>query len=199
MTREETIKILAVIRVAYPAFYSKMTPQDAELTVKLWTKMFNAAEYKNVGAAVEEFISTDTSGYPPSIAQIKKLMGRTAVKNELSADDAWALVSKAAEDGYYNAYNEFKKLPLRVQRILGSASKLKTYSLMSDKEFDTIEYKCFVKAYNAELEKDQHEYIMNDFKPLNSGTHGEFEPTSKETIKEIEEAYQRRIENAAEN
>lgn len=194
MSREETLKILAVIRVAYPGFYSKMTAQDAELTVKLWNRLFSSADYRSVGKAVEEFISTDLSGFPPSVGQIKSLMAKDITSDELSAEEAWSLVSKAAEDGYYNSYNEFNRLPPRVRRILGSPSKLKTYSLMNTKEFDTIEYRCFIKAYNADIENEKHEYILNGFECKGlEDNRGEFEPTSKEDIDMIED---RMIQNA---
>lgn len=194
MTREETLKILSVIRVAYPGFYSKMTAQDADLTVKLWNRLFSSADYKSVGKAVEEFISTDLSGFPPSVGQIKSLMAKDITSDELSAEEAWSLVSKAAEDGYYNSYSEFNRLPPRVRRILGSPSKLKTYSLMNTREFDTIEYRCFIKAYNADIENEKHEYILNGFECKGlEDNRGEFEPTSKEDIDMIED---RMMQNA---
>lgn len=165
MTREETIKVLAVIRVAYPAFYSKMTAQDAELTVSLWTKMFSGVACTKVGEAIEEYISTDLGGFPPSIAQIKNLIAKDAMSGELSAEEAWELVSKAAEDGQYNAYNQFNKLPERVRKVLGSADRLRTYALMDMRTFDTFERRSFIKEYNEDVERTKHEYILHGCLP----------------------------------
>ena len=36
MKRDDTIKILSVLRGAYPAFYRDITKQEAESTIALW-------------------------------------------------------------------------------------------------------------------------------------------------------------------
>lgn len=72
MTREETIKVLAVLKAAYPAFYRGMKADELNGIVNLWASQFEGDDYKTVGAAVQAHIATDTKGYPPHIGAIKE-------------------------------------------------------------------------------------------------------------------------------
>lgn len=69
MTREETIKVLAVLKAAYPAFYRGMKADELNGIVNLWASQFEGDDYKTVGAAVQAHIATDTKGYPPHIGR----------------------------------------------------------------------------------------------------------------------------------
>ena len=40
MTRDETRRILAVLRTAYPNFYRNVSDSDITATINLWTSMF---------------------------------------------------------------------------------------------------------------------------------------------------------------
>lgn len=71
MTRDETIKILAVLKAAYPNFYRDMRREEGESVVALWCDMFIDDEYPVVAEAVKTLIASDTSGYPPVIGVVK--------------------------------------------------------------------------------------------------------------------------------
>lgn len=64
MTRDETLKIMAVLKATYPNFYKDMTRRDAEGVVALWTDMFSEDSYNAVAAAVKAFIASDSKGFP---------------------------------------------------------------------------------------------------------------------------------------
>lgn len=72
MTREETLKIMAVLKATYPNFYKDMTRRDAEGVVALWTDMFAEDSYNAVAAAVKAFIASDNKGFPPVVGQVKQ-------------------------------------------------------------------------------------------------------------------------------
>ena len=65
MTREETIKILAILRQAYP----QAQVVDAGAQVGLWAEQFAQCSAMDVYAAVKRHIST--SRFMPSISEIK--------------------------------------------------------------------------------------------------------------------------------
>ena len=71
MDRQETMKILSVLRGAYPAFYRDTSRQEAEAIVNLWAEMFADEDYLLVGAAVKSLIVSDSKGFPPVIGQVK--------------------------------------------------------------------------------------------------------------------------------
>lgn len=72
MTRDETLKIMSVLKATYPSFYKDMTRRDAEGVVALWTDMFAEDSYSTVAAAVRAFIVSDSKGFPPVVGQVKQ-------------------------------------------------------------------------------------------------------------------------------
>lgn len=74
MTREETIKVLAILKAAYPASYKGMTKQEANGTVMVWATQFANVPGEVVLIAIQKLISSST--FPPSISEVKsKLRG----------------------------------------------------------------------------------------------------------------------------
>lgn len=71
MTREDTIKIMSVLRGAYPHFYRDVSRQEALDTINLWADMFVEDDPSAVAAAVKILIQTDQKGFPPTIGQVK--------------------------------------------------------------------------------------------------------------------------------
>lgn len=69
MTREETIKILAILKAAYPNSYKNMTKEEANGTVAIWTMQFSTIPAEVVMFAINKLIST--SPFPPSICEVK--------------------------------------------------------------------------------------------------------------------------------
>lgn len=73
MTREETTKILAVLKAAYPNSYKNMSPKEAQGTVSVWHMQFADMPPEIVLMAVQKCISTST--FIPSISEVKKKIG----------------------------------------------------------------------------------------------------------------------------
>lgn len=71
MTREETVKVMAVLRGAYPQFYRDISKQEALDTINLWSDLFSKDDFSAVLAAVKNLIETDRRGFPPCIGQVK--------------------------------------------------------------------------------------------------------------------------------
>lgn len=70
MTREETTKILAILKAAYPNSYRGMTKDEAKGTVAVWAAQFASMPANVVMIAVNKLISTQT--FPPSIGEVKE-------------------------------------------------------------------------------------------------------------------------------
>lgn len=69
MTREETIKILAILKAAYPNSYKNMTKEEANGTVTVWAMQFSTIPAEVVILAINKLIST--SPFPPAISEVK--------------------------------------------------------------------------------------------------------------------------------
>lgn len=72
MTREETIKVLAILKAAYPNSYKGMTREEAQGTVSVWAMQFAAFPVEVVLLAINKIIASST--FPPTISEVKDKM-----------------------------------------------------------------------------------------------------------------------------
>lgn len=158
MTREDTIKILAVLRGAYPAFYRDITKQEAESTIALWMSMFDEEPYELVGAAVKAFISGDSKGFPPAIGQIKERIRQITQPEEMTEQEAWALVSKALRNSTYGSEEEFAKLPPEVQAVVHDPGQLRQWAMSPADEVETVIASNFMRSFRVK-QKTTKEYM----------------------------------------
>ena len=158
MTREDTIKILSVLRGAYPAFYRDITKQEAESTIALWESMFEEEPYELVGAAVKAFISGDGKGFPPAIGQIKERIRQITQPEEMTEQEAWAIVSKAVQRSTYGSVEEFAKLPPEIQAVVHDPGQLRQWAIGPAEDLETVVASNFMRSFRAK-QKAIKEYI----------------------------------------
>lgn len=70
MTRQEAIKILSILKAAYPNAYKGMTKEEANGTISIWATQFSNIPLSVVSIAVNKLISTNI--FPPSISEVKE-------------------------------------------------------------------------------------------------------------------------------
>ena len=92
MTREETIKLIGIITMAYPNFDKFRDEKHIRSMVGVWAEMFADDEGGLVALAVKQHIST--SKWPPSIAEIREIMSDIQHPDIIPPDEAWEAVSK---------------------------------------------------------------------------------------------------------
>jgi len=136
MTREDVIKIMSVLRGAYPQFYRDISKQEALDTINLWAEMFRDDPAELVAAAVKALIATDAKGFPPGIGVIREYMRKMSNPVATTPFEAWAIVWKAIKRSAYNSKDEFAKLPPMLQRMVGSPEQLRTWAMM---DADTVQ------------------------------------------------------------
>ena len=161
MTRDEVLAVLTTLRVAYPQFYKAMGRADAEATVALWHRQFAENNPAQVMAAVDAFIATDDKGFPPHIGAIKASIAKLASQGVLGEGEAWALVRKAIGNSFYNAKQEFDKLPDSVKRAVGSPSVLTDWGQQSVDDLSVIQSN-FQRSYRARVESARYDYSLPD-------------------------------------
>ena len=155
MTREETLKIMSVLKAAYPNFYRGMSRDDALAAVNLWNTMFSDEPYSLVSNGVLALIACDTKGFPPSIGQVKEYIHHIHSQNEMTESEAWELVRKALSNSSYHAQEEFDKLPPILQRIIGSPTMLKDWSMVDIDDLQTVVQSNFMRSFRARLQSEK--------------------------------------------
>lgn len=153
MQREDVVKVLMMIQAAYPNY----KPQDKTIAVNTWYMMLKDYEYSVVEAALKMYIATDTSGFAPAIGQIIDKIKSVTSPNELNGMEAWSLVSKALRNGYYGAEQEFEKLPVTVQKAVGSPDNLRNWAQSDSKAIETVIQSNFIRTYETELKRQNEE------------------------------------------
>ena len=102
MTVNDARKIIAVMLVSYPNF----KPIDTELMATTWADMLNEYSYEQVSVALKCYITTDTSGFAPSIGQLIDKLKTVEQPQELNELQAWGLVRKAINNSGYHSEEE---------------------------------------------------------------------------------------------
>ena len=160
MTREEVIKILGIIKVAYPNFTNNLTGKDSYNTlIDLWQMQFADYSYRDVSLALNSFISTDIKGFAPTIGMLKEMIYKINAPDEMSEAEAINLIKKACSNSGYHAQEEFDKLPPILQRLVGGPSNLHEWAMMNVDEFNTVVASNLSRSYKA-IAKNQKEVAM---------------------------------------
>lgn len=149
MTREDTIGILSILRGAYPNFYRGITKAEANDTINLWASLFVDDQVQVVTAAVKSFIVSDTKGFPPVPGQVKEYIRKLTMPEEMGEAEAWALIAKAIRNSGYESEKEFKALPEDLQRIVGSPSQLRDWSMMDSDTVHSVVASNVQRAYRV--------------------------------------------------
>ena len=160
MNRPETLKILSVLRAAYPAFYAKMSRREADGVVALWESRFQDDAYSLVSAAVAALIDADEKGFPPHIGAVKAYLRRITEPEGLSELEAWNLVWRAGQNSSYHAEREFTRLPPEVRRAVGSPEVLKSWALMPPDTVQSVTASHFQRSYRAQRQSERESAML---------------------------------------
>lgn len=175
MDRIETMKIMAVIKGAYPNYYKDMKSADTESIIALWQEMFSDDTYQIVAMAVKSFIATDTKGFPPVIGIIKDWIVKLTAPNEMSEMEAWNLITKALKNSIYGYKEEFAKLPPLLQQILGSDSQLREWATIDTNELQTVVQSNFMRSYKYRAKSaKEYQALPSEIKVMTDKLTGKF-------------------------
>lgn len=152
MERNEILKTLAVIKVAYPNSFNKMTSQDFETLANLWGVQFKGYDYNLVMAAVNTIISNDQNQFMPCIARIKEVCNQLMNPNQMSEEEAWQYIENATRNGIYHAVEEFNNLPIECQQIVGSPDRLRDWAMMDTSTVQSVVHSNFLKTFKTQKE-----------------------------------------------
>ena len=153
MDRIQTIKVLAVLKSAYPHAFQNMTKPDGEAMLNLWMSMFAEETYEEVNAAIGALIATRTVGYSPTVGEVKEQLRKLHHHADIDENAAWVLVSRACRNGSYHSIEEFNKLPPDVQRTVGSPEQLKQWAAMDADTVESVVASNFKRAFRVQAER----------------------------------------------
>lgn len=86
MTREDAVKVLSLLKAAYPNAYKGMTRNEGNGVIAVWATQFSDVPVEVVLIAINELIGTNN--FPPAISEVKEKL----------KEIYWECCSKLSED-----------------------------------------------------------------------------------------------------
>ena len=170
MTLQETATIMDILTAAYPHFYGGKNAPDARNVMSLWASVFADDDVRLVAAAVKAIIVADAREFPPTIAHVKEQMRKLTRSEAMTEQEAWLLVKDATRNGLYGSKEEFAKLPASVQKLVGSPSQLREWSMMDSETLNSVVASNFMRSYKVIVQREQTEAkLPSDIKALVAG------------------------------
>lgn len=184
MTRDETVKIIRIMCDCYPNY----KPNNLSETVDVWQMMLDEYSYNQVSIALKAYVTSDTSGFAPSVGEIVAKIQLVSQPQELDGMAAWGLVSKALRNGTYGAVEEFNKLPPLVRQAVGVPDNLKNWATSDYQTIETVIQSNFLRTYETVVKR------ANEINRMPDNIKSLIEKTNANSYKaQIEQRFQRDI------
>ena len=162
MNKSETMKVLAILEVAYPQHFKSLSETQKINLGTLWGMMFKNDIYQNVMGSVEIYISNDTKGFFPIIGAIKEQMYNLNNPDQPTELEAWNTVKKVLGKAYYQTIECWDKLSPLVQRAVGSPSELKDWSMLELDQLNGVTASLFQRSYRAIAQTQKENTKINN-------------------------------------
>jgi hypothetical protein len=184
LTRDETVKIIRIMCDCYPNY----KPNNLSETVDVWQMMLDEYSYNQVSIALKAYVTSDTSGFAPSVGEIAAKIQLVSQPQELDGMTAWGLVSKALRNGTYGAVEEFNKLPPLVRQAVGMPDNLKNWATSDYQTIETVIQSNFLRTYETIVKR------ANEINRMPDNIKSLIEKTNANSYKaQIEQKFQRDI------
>lgn len=144
---------MAVLETEYPQSFSRLTQDQREGKLNLWTDLLAGYDAKLVWAATRSLI-TENREFAPNAGQIQARIRELTRKDELTEGEAWALVSKACSNGLYGWKEEFAKLPETVQKAIGEPEQLREWAMVDVETLQTVVASNFQRSYKITQKRE---------------------------------------------
>ena len=152
-------------------FYPNYQVENKEFTINAWYSIIGDCDYKPMEKALRAYITTDTSGFAPSIGQLINKLHEVQSPQELNEMEAWLLVGKALRNGTYGAVEEFNKLPPLVQKAVGSPDNLRNWAQTDSESIENVVQSNFMRTYRTVVNRaKEYQKMPKDIQALIEST-----------------------------
>ena len=155
MKKSETVDCITYLSAAYPGAYKRFTEQKFETLIAVWYNTFSEYPFETVMVGIQGYISTDTSGFPPSPGQVVKVIQDLTAEKEINSMEAWAIVKKAVNSPRDRMEETFRTLPPLIQKVVGGHHQLMAWGNVNEEEFETVIQSNFMRTYETEKRRQK--------------------------------------------
>lgn len=158
MNREETSKVLTILKINYPQSFRSYTNEETYALLDLWTEAFKNDDAAIVNRAIKSIVYSDTREFAPNIAQVKVKIYDLIHEGELDEQEAWLLARNAMRHNGEQARKEFNKLPEVVKKTIGDYGQLISWALADTSQLSYIQQK-FFKDFSKTKEIEKNKFV----------------------------------------
>ncbi len=158
MTKKETLSIINVLMSYYPDVFKGLSDEQTKTFIEIWQKSFEDNEYKEVQAAVMDYIQNTTDSFMPKVGQVKHIINNFRFANVPNEMEAFEIMLKARKS--YDIYgnpkdgDSYDALPNAIKRAIGGREGFVSIGkLNTDSTQYGVEKSNFMRIYKTELER----------------------------------------------
>ena len=167
MTNKESNQILAILKATYPAGYRDMGIEDFKAIVGVWSRVFKDHSYIDVSNAVDSVIATNKTNFPPSPGLVMDQLIKITSLPEMTEMEGWQLVFKAVKNSAWHSVEEFNKLPLVLQKSVGSPEMLQSWASMPEDTVQSVVQSNFMRTFRAKkIQNTEYKALPGDVKKM---------------------------------
>lgn len=161
MTKGETLSIINVLMSYYPDVFKGLSDEQTKTFIEIWHKSFEDSEYKEVQAAVMDFIQNTTDSFMPKVGQIKQIINNYRFANVPNEMEAFEILLKARRS--YSVYDPdskkyYDELPEAIKRAIGGTKGFFSIGMLNEDSTQySVEKSNFMRLYKMELERAKQE------------------------------------------
>lgn len=158
MTRDEVKELLMTFQVKYQNF--KVPSDKASFVINAWYEDLERYPYEAVKRACAAYRDTANAAFAPSTSQIIGLIKGLNVST-VNASDAWAITHKAICSSRDEMEETFAKLPVPIQRAIGSPRMLREWSMLDSEEIHNSIHPRFLRSYEVAVKESEMQPYMS--------------------------------------
>jgi len=156
LTKNEVIRIIGEITIAYPNFDKFRDEKHIAAMVGLWADYFAEDNANIVSLAVRKHVMT--SKWPPSVNEIRETMVSILYPDIIDCEEAWVAVTKALYlHGEYDDEKVLRSLPATISGVV-KAIGIATLRQHAGKH-DGLDHVAFKDMYEKVIRR-QRDYAM---------------------------------------
>lgn len=162
MTREETAKLLTMVKINFKSSFRDLTNEEKNLIVDQWCMNFRTFSWETVLTAFNDYMKNNTLDYTPQVGQIfsgvMQILQKRMPLPQVPFEDVWQKILKAARYDPRQGKAEFAKLPENIQKALGGHSRLVEIGRAYEEDLKWIK-KSVRKEYQDVLAEEKLMYL----------------------------------------
>lgn len=142
-----TVSEFAILADAIKTYYPKENMLPTKEAIALWYDALKDIDYKSAERGLKRYVMLNK--FPPAISDIRENALGGAEIDELSEMEAWARISKAIGNANYHADEEFSKLPVDLQKVVGSPANLREWAMLDSDTVHSVVQSNVIRMYRT--------------------------------------------------